>query len=86
MDSEVSTPQTSTLHGVQLWLVLPAESANVGQPLQAAMNDRVVVTAMVREGVRQLNPDAGTIMAGEDILVLFGSLEDLDRAERALLQ
>jgi len=36
--------------------------------------------------VRRLNPDAGTIMAGEDILVLFGSLEDLDRAERALLQ
>ena len=67
-------------------VVLPAESANVGQPLQAAMNDGVVVTAMVREGVRQLNPDAGTIMAGEDILVLFGSLEDLDRAERALLQ
>ncbi len=67
-------------------VVLPAESANVGQPLQVAMNDGVVVTAMVREGVRRLNPDAGTIMAGEDILVLFGSLEDLDRAERALLQ
>jgi len=67
-------------------VVLPAESVNAGQPLQAVIDDGVVVTAMVREGVRRLNPDAGTIMAGEDILVLFGSLEDLDRAERALLQ
>ena len=46
----------------------------------------VVVTALVREGVRRLNPDAQTLMAGEDILVLFGSPEDLDRAERALLR
>ena len=50
------------------------------------MNDGIVVTALVREGVRRLNPDAQTLMAGEDILVLFGSPEDLDRAERALLR
>jgi CPA2 family monovalent cation:H+ antiporter-2 len=67
-------------------VVLPAQSANAGQPLQSVMNDGIVVTALVREGVRRLNPEADTVMAGEDILVLFGSADDLDRAERALLQ
>jgi CPA2 family monovalent cation:H+ antiporter-2 len=67
-------------------VVLPAQSANAGQPLQSVMNDGIVVTALVREGVRRLNPEADTVMAGEDILVLFGSADDLDRAERALLR
>ena len=67
-------------------VALPARSANAGQPLASVMNDGIVVTALVREGVRRLNPDAQTLMAGEDILVLFGSPEDLDRAERALLR
>ena len=67
-------------------VVLPAQSANAGQPLHSVMNDGIVVTALVREGVRRLNPEADTVMAGEDILVLFGSADDLDRAERALLQ
>lgn len=67
-------------------VVLPAESASAGQPLGAVVDDGVVVTALVREGVRRLNPGADTVLAGEDILVLFGAPEDLDRAERELLR
>ena len=67
-------------------VVLPAESASAGQPLGAVIDDGVVVTALVREGVRRLNPGADTVLAGEDILVLFGAPEDLDRAERELLR
>jgi len=67
-------------------VVLPAESASAGQPLGAVIDDGVVVTALVREGVRRLNPGADTVLAGDDILVLFGAPEDLDRAERELLR
>jgi len=67
-------------------VALPSESARAGQPLGAVIDDGVVVTALVREGVRRLNPGADTVLAAEDILVLFGAPEDLDRAERELLR
>ncbi len=47
--------------------------------------DSVVVTALVRNGRRTLSPTAEMRVEPGDILVLFGSPEDLERAERSLL-
>ncbi|MFP5440829.1 MAG: cation:proton antiporter [Gammaproteobacteria bacterium] len=67
-------------------VVLPATAACIGQPLGSRLNDGVVVTALVRKGERRLTPAPDTVLAADDILVLFGTPEDLDRAERMLLQ
>lgn len=45
----------------------------------------VVVTALVRHGVRELAPVPDTRLAEGDAVVLFGALSDLDKAERRLL-
>jgi len=47
--------------------------------------ERVVVTALVRRGVRELAPAPETGLAEGDVVVLFGSLSDLDKAESRLL-
>lgn len=63
---------------------LRPESPAVGQELGQFATDSVVVTALVRGGQRQLSPAASTRMESGDVLVLFGTPEDLVRAERAL--
>ncbi|MBZ0127042.1 MAG: cation:proton antiporter [Rhodocyclaceae bacterium] len=66
-------------------VLLSAESAAVGRALGECGLDGVVVTALVRQGQRRLSPPADTRLEAGDAVVLFGSTEDLQRAERALL-
>jgi hypothetical protein len=46
--------------------------------------DRVVVTALVHDGKRTLEPAADTRLAAGDVRVLFGAPADLERAEARL--
>ena len=66
-------------------VLLSAESAAVGRALGECGLDGVVVTALVRQGQRRLSPAPDTRLEAGDAVVLFGSEEDLRRAERALL-
>ena len=72
------------LHSVSL----TAGAAAVGRTLAQVdpAKDRVVVTALVRDGKRTLEPAAGTRLAAGDVLVLFGAPADLERAEARLTQ
>jgi CPA2 family monovalent cation:H+ antiporter-2 len=72
------------LHSVSL----AAGAAAVGRALAQVdpARDHVVVTALVREGKRTLEPAADTRLAAGDVLVLFGAPADLERAEARLTQ
>jgi CPA2 family monovalent cation:H+ antiporter-2 len=61
------------------------ESPAVGRALSELGLEGVAITAMVRGGQRQLTPPRDTRLETGDVVVLFGSPEDLERAERALL-
>lgn len=71
------------LHSVRL----PPGAAAVGRTLGELdlARDRVVVTALTRQGKRHTAPSADTSIEAEDVLVLFGAPEDLERAEARLL-
>ncbi|HBZ29861.1 MAG TPA: hypothetical protein DEO56_04615, partial [Nitrosomonas nitrosa] len=45
----------------------------------------VAVTALVREGKRQLTPSLDTQLQAGDVIVLFGSPADLEHAQNILL-
>lgn len=64
---------------------LPAQGPAIGHRLGEFAFDGLVVTALVRGGQRQLAPPPETRLEPEDVVVLFGRPEDLDRAERLLL-
>lgn len=66
-------------------VLLPPESPAIGRALGDFAFDGIVVTALVRQGERQLTPSRETCLEAGDALVLFGSPEDLRRAERELL-
>lgn len=66
-------------------VVLPPDSPAVGRALGELDLDGIVITALVRRGKRQLKPARETRLETGDVLVLFGSPDDLQRAERALL-
>jgi len=68
------------LHAVQI----NAGSAVVGRTLGALGLDRVVVTALVRNGRRLLQPELTMRVEEGDTLVLFGSPGDLNAAEARL--
>jgi monovalent cation:H+ antiporter-2, CPA2 family len=61
------------------------ESAAAGRALVEINLDGVVVTALVRDGERQLSPSLETCLQTGDAVVLFGSPDDLERAMRNLL-
>lgn len=67
-------------------IVVTSDSSAVGQPLGAIELDGVVVTALVREGHRHLSPALDTVLEAGDVLVLFGSSDDLRAAKRRLLE
>jgi len=62
-------------------VVLPPDSPAVGRALQELNLDEVAVTALVRKGRRQLTPPSETRLEAEDVVVLFGAPDDLQRAE-----
>jgi monovalent cation:H+ antiporter-2, CPA2 family len=73
-------------HGDRLRpIVLQRDSAGVGRTLAEIDLDKVVVTALARRGKRTLSPALETRLMSGDVVVLFGSPEDLQRAENALL-
>lgn len=61
------------------------DSPAVNRTLADFETEGVVVTALVRQGERKLRPSPDTELLAGDALVLFGSPDDLQRAERALL-
>ena len=70
------------LHAVRI----PEGCIHAGQPLASWPLDGVTVTAVVRAGLRQLQPPPELPVEAGDTLVLFGPAEALDRIETALLR
>jgi len=65
-------------------VVVPAESPLKGRPLGDLRLERVAINALVRGGKRYLDPSPDITLEAGDVVVLFGSPDDLGRAERAL--
>lgn len=80
-DDEFQSQEADQLRPV----LLPPESPLIGRTLQELDLSGVVVTALVRQGARQLSPPPDTRLEAGDAVVLFGSLEDLQRVEAHLL-
>jgi CPA2 family monovalent cation:H+ antiporter-2 len=68
-------------------VVLPPGASAVGRSIGEAGLDRgpVVVTALRREGIVGREPDPATRLREGDVLVLWGTPEDLERCENRLL-
>ena len=65
-------------------VVLPPDSSAVGRALSEIDLKGVAIAALVRRGQRQLTPSHETRLEVGDVVVLFGSPDDLQRAERSL--
>ncbi|SDH78046.1 monovalent cation:proton antiporter family protein [Nitrosomonas sp. Nm132] len=65
-------------------IILPPDSGAAGRTLREFNLEGVAVTALVRQGKRQLTPSLDTPLQVGDVIVLFGSPDDLERAEKAL--
>lgn len=57
----------------------------IGKTLAELPLEDVVVTALARNGRREINPPDDTLLAADDVIVLFGRPRDLARAQQALL-
>jgi len=68
-------------------VVLPPGAVAVGRTIGELGMDKgkVVVTALRREGIVGRDPDPTTRLREGDVLVLWGSPEDLERGENRLL-
>jgi len=66
-------------------LRLPTDCFAVGKTLAELPLDGVVVTALARAGRREINPPPETLLAADDVLVLFGTPQDLAQAQQLLL-
>ena len=66
-------------------IILSSGSRAVGRTLGELQLDGVVVTALVRQGHRELAPPPESRLEAGDVLLLFGSRDDLVRAESRLL-
>jgi len=62
----------------------PPGNAYRGRPLSALPRDGVVITALVGQGQRRLQPAADTCIEDDDTLVLFDPPAALARAEARL--
>jgi CPA2 family monovalent cation:H+ antiporter-2 len=65
-------------------VVLSPDSSAVGRTLNELNLKGVAIAALVRRGQRQLTPSGETRLEAGDVVVLFGSPDDLQRAERTL--
>jgi CPA2 family monovalent cation:H+ antiporter-2 len=59
-------------------------SSVVGKKLKELTLEGVIVSSLVRQGLRESEP-LDLVIAEEDVVVLFGTTGNLDRAERKLL-
>jgi CPA2 family monovalent cation:H+ antiporter-2 len=66
-------------------VLLPLGSPAVGRALSDLALPGVVVTALVRNGERRLEPPADMHLEAGDVVVLFGSAGDVERAEATIL-
>ena len=68
-------------------VVLPPGAAAVGRSIGELGLDhgKVRVTAVRRDGILGRDPDPGTQLREGDVLVLWGTPEDLERGENRLL-
>lgn len=65
-------------------VVVPIEGSVVGRAISEPHLPNVAITALVRQGQRVLTPSPATRLEVGDTLVLFGSAQDVDAAERVL--
>jgi monovalent cation:H+ antiporter-2, CPA2 family len=66
-------------------VVLQDDSPAVGRRLGELALEGVIVTALARDGRRQVGPGPEIELSAQDVVVLFGSPDDLQRAESVLL-
>lgn len=88
--SQYSTPITSE-HAFReelLAFTLPAHATAIGRTIGDVQLGEfgVVVTALKRDNIVGRQPEASTVLRVEDTLVLWGTPEDLERAEERLLK
>jgi monovalent cation:H+ antiporter-2, CPA2 family len=69
------------LHSV----TLPPDSPAAGRALQDFRFERVTVSALVRDGERRSEPPGETRLEAGDVVVLFGTDDDLLKAEQLLV-
>lgn len=81
-DTFEADPDADRLHVVKI----SAECLVVGQALSELALEGVAVTALVRQGRRQLQPAGDTRIEAGDSLVLFGPADALARAEARTLR
>jgi CPA2 family monovalent cation:H+ antiporter-2 len=67
-------------------VVLAPDSSVVGRMLNELDLKGIAIAALVRRGQRQLTPSGETRLEAGDVVVLFGSPDDLQRAERILFK
>lgn len=67
-------------------ILITADNKQVGRCIGELKLEGVTITALVRSGKRQPAPPAETIITSGDVLVLYGPLENLQRAEGLLLE
>lgn len=81
---EASGQQREHLHAV----TLPTGATAVGRSLAELDLDSipVTVTAVRHEGVRSVRPTPELVLSNGDVLVLYGTPQDLERAETKLLK
>jgi CPA2 family monovalent cation:H+ antiporter-2 len=66
-------------------LVIPPESKAIGRQLRDLDLRGVTVAALVRSGDRQATPPPETSLVANDVIVVYGPLDSLQRAERLML-
>ena len=77
------------LHQARLHsVVLTAGAWSVGRPIRDLELDEleVQVTALRRRGIRSMDPESGTVLNAEDVIVLLGEPDRLVAAEERLLK
>ncbi|MHB1543180.1 MAG: cation:proton antiporter domain-containing protein [Gammaproteobacteria bacterium] len=84
-------PVRSTVHAFREELrniILSPDAAAIGQTLEEMALSELgcVITALRREGIVGKQPAPGTELRPGDTLVLYGTPEDLDRAETRLIE
>lgn len=86
---EVASLEDTELERARLHTVtLPPAAYAAGRTLgELALEEYgVKATAVRRQGVRALQPAVDTVLQGGDVLIMAGTAEGLERAERRLLQ
>jgi len=66
-------------------VTIPPDCKSIGRRLEELNLDGVTVTALVRHGERRVSPPSDSSIEANDVLVIYGSQDELQHAERAIL-